>query len=102
MRKIIVLALALIIAMNSSTAAFGDEPNVIVEAGPDYEILDVTVEQIYDETYGPLESVTITWAPVEPSVDTAAVVVLGASAVFLAAMVCLRRFGRHKSTPMIP
>ena len=74
-----------------STVAWCDEQNVIVEAGPGYEIVDVTVGETYDETYGTLETVTIIWAPAEPVVDTAAVVFLGASVVFLAAMVWLQR-----------
>ena len=91
MKKIVVIVLALVLVMISSTVAFGDESDITVNVGPGYEVLDVTVEESYDADYGQIEHVTITWAPVEPAVDTPAVVVLGASAVFLAAMACLRR-----------
>lgn len=91
MRKIFVLVLALILAMISSTVSFGDESDITVNVGPGYEVLDVTVEESFDADYGQIENVTITWAPVEPAVDTAAVAILGVSVVFLAAMAYLRR-----------
>ena len=83
--------LALLLMVSLSTVAWCDESDVIVEAGPGYEIVDVTVGETYDETYGQLETVTIIWAPAEPNLDTAAVVLLGASVVFLAATAWLRR-----------
>lgn len=91
MRKIVVLALILILAIVSSTVAFGDESDITVNVGPGYEVLDVTVEESYDADYGQIEHVTITWAPVDPAVDTTAVAILGVSAVFLVAMAGLQK-----------
>ena len=91
-RKILLtLVMALLLMTSLSTVVWCDESDVIVNADPGYEIVDVTVEESYDETYGPIESVTITWAPVERAVDTAAVVIFGVSAVVLAALVWWRR-----------
>lgn len=70
-----------------STVAWCDKSDVIVEAAPGYEILDVTVEEGYDETYGPTENLTIIYAPVERGVDPTAVAIFVASTVFLAIMV---------------
>lgn len=99
MKKTVVIAFALVLAIISSTVVFGDESDITVNVGPGYEVLDVTVEESYDADYGQIEHVTITWAPGEPTIDTAAVVILGVSAVFLATVAWLRRCGRHKSTP---
>ena len=91
MKRWIGCLLALLLMVSLSTVAWCDEQDVIVNADPGYEIVDVTVGETYDETYGTLETVTIIWAPAEPNLDTAAIVLLGASVVFLAAMVRLRR-----------
>lgn len=82
---------ALLLIASLSTVAWCDDGDVIVEAGPGYEIVDVEVEETYDETYGTIESVTITWAPAESTTGTTALVIAGASVVFLGAMAWGRR-----------
>ena len=91
MKRWIGWLLALLLMVSLSTVAWCDEKDVIVEAGPSYEIVEVTVGERYDETYGQLETLTIIYAPAETTVDTVAVVLLGTSAVFLVAIAWLRR-----------
>lgn len=87
-RKILLmLVMALLLLLSLSTVAWCDESDITVEAGPGYEILDVTVEESYDETIGQTESLTILYAPVDRGTDPAAVAIYVASAIFLAVMV---------------
>lgn len=90
-KSLFAFILVLLLIFGLCTVAFGDESDITVNVGPGYEVLDITVEESYDAEYGQIEHVTITWAPAESVVDAAAVVVLCASAIFLATMAYLRR-----------
>lgn len=87
--RCMVISFLLVVAL--ATLAYGSESDVTIDAGPDIEIIDIVVEEVYDETYGTLESVTFTWKEAEPVVDTAAIVLYSASAVCLASLLIARR-----------